>query len=87
MNHYFKDVQGLGNVAVSRHAQARCDGERITEAQFLKALNGTRTSDGQGVTWCEADGVRLIVLNNPTPNHGAKLVKTVFRVQPQARVR
>jgi hypothetical protein len=29
--------------------------------------------------------VRIVILTDPTPNAGAKLVKTVFRVQAQAR--
>jgi hypothetical protein len=27
----------------------------------------------------------LVILTNPTPNRGAKLVKTVYRVQAQAK--
>ena len=43
--------------------------------------------DGADVLWRERDGVRIVVLTDPTPNVGAKLVKTVFRVEQQARAR
>ena len=41
--------------------------------------------DGLDVVWRERDGLRLVILLDPTPNVGAKLVKTVYRVQDQAR--
>ena len=41
--------------------------------------------DGQDILWRERDGLRLVILTNPTPNRGAKLVKTVYRVQAQAK--
>ena len=34
MDHYFPDVPGLGNVAVSRHAQARLVEDGISEHDF-----------------------------------------------------
>ena len=50
MDHYIPDVPGLGNVAVSRHAQARMVEDRISEHAFKEALlNGTTTPDGQEV--------------------------------------
>jgi hypothetical protein len=41
--------------------------------------------DGIDVLWRERDGLRIVILTNPTPNVGAKLVKTVFRIEKQAR--
>ena len=38
MRHYFEDVPGLGNVAVSRHAQERMAGEGITERQLVASI-------------------------------------------------
>lgn len=90
MEHFFRDVRGLGNVAVSRHAQARMAEDGIPEAAFTRALlEPTRpdVQDGPGVLWRERDGLRLVILTNPTPDLGAKLVKTVFRVERQAAAR
>jgi hypothetical protein len=36
------------------------------------------------IVWCERDGIRIIILTNPKPNSGAKLVKTAYRIEPQA---
>ena len=90
MEHFFRNVRGLGNVAVSRHAQARVAEAGIPEDAFTRALlEPTRpdVQDGPGVLWRERDGLRLVILTNPTPDLGAKLVKTVFRVERQAVAR
>jgi hypothetical protein len=85
MEHYFPDVPGLGNVAVSRHAQARMVEDGISEHDFKEALfNGSTTPDGQDVLWREKDGVRMVILRKPTPFKGAMLAKTVYRVRPAA---
>jgi hypothetical protein len=88
--HFYRDVPRLGNVAVTRHAQARMIDNGITQQQFDKALfepQGPDRMEGYGVLWRERDGVRIVILTNPIPNAGARLVKTVFRVQAQARER
>ena len=88
--HFYRSVHRLGNVAVSRHAQAQMDRLGITTHLFERALlTPTRPDvmDGADVLWRERDGVRIVVLTDPTPNVGAKLVKTVFRVEQQARAR
>lgn len=88
--HFFKDVKRLGNVAVSRHAQARMSDEGILPETFESVLlNPPRPDrmDGMDVLWREGKGIRIVVLTNPTPNTGAKLVKTVYRVQGQARAK
>jgi hypothetical protein len=86
MDHYFPDVPGLGNVALSRHAQARMVADGISEHDLKEALlNGSTTPDGQDVLWREKDGVRVVILRRPTPFKGAMLAKTVYRVGPPAR--
>src|SRR4051794_19031667 len=86
--HFYRNVPRLGNVAVSRHAQSQMINAGITQEAFDKALlHPTRPDvpDGVDVLWRERDGLRIVILTNPTPNTGAKLVKTVYRVERQAR--
>lgn len=88
--HFYENVKRLGNVAVSRHAQSKMDADGVPHDQFEKVLlNPTRPDvpDGLDVLWRERDGLRIVILTNPTPNTGAKLVKTVFRVENQAKAR
>ena len=86
MDHYFPDVPGLGNVAVSRHAQERMAQDGISEKDFVGALmRGDTIPDGQDVVWREKDGVRIVILRKPTPFKGAMLVKTVYRITAAAR--
>lgn len=88
MKHYYENVKGIGNIAVTRHAQDRMEREGITQEEFDKALLEPirpDVPDGIGVLWRQRNGVRVVILTNPTPNRGAKLVKTVYRVQDQAR--
>ena len=87
MTHFYRDVKGLGNVAVSRHAQARMEADGISQDAFERALLEPirpDTPDGADILWRERDGLRIVILTNPTPNRGAKLIKTVYRVQAQA---
>jgi hypothetical protein len=87
MKHFYRDVPGLGNVAVSRHAQARLEAEGISQELFDQVLLDPIRPDireGADILWRERDGVRLVILTNPTPNHGAVLIKTAFRVEKQA---
>ena len=87
MKHFYRDVPRLGNVAVSRHAQARMEADGISQEVFDKALfEPTRPDvpDGMDIFWRERNGLRSVIITNPTPNTGAKLVKTVNRVQGQA---
>ena len=87
-SHFYRDVVRLGNVAVSRHAQASMIEDGISQEAFDKALlTPTRPDipDGPDILWRERDGLRIVILTNPTPNTGAKLVKTVYRVERQAR--
>jgi hypothetical protein len=60
----------------------------ITQVAFDKTLlTPTKADipDGADILWRERDGLRIVVLTNPTPNTGAKLVKTVYRIEEQAR--
>jgi hypothetical protein len=43
--------------------------------------------DGMDILWREGKGIRIVILIDPTPNVGAKLVKTVYRVTDQASAR
>ena len=90
MEYFFRSVSGLGNVAVSRHAQARITADGIHPDAYTRALlEPTRPDvcEGADVLWRERDGLRIVVLTNPTANLGAVLVKTVYRVEKQASAR
>ena len=90
MQHFYPDVPKLGNVAVSRHAQAQIEAAGISEAEFREALLSPLqpdTPDGMDVLWRERGGIRIVILTNPQPPRGAKLVKTVYRVGQQAKAR
>jgi hypothetical protein len=82
---YYENVPGIGNVAVSRHAQERAQSEGITEHDFAQTLEKGRTvPDGQAAIWRELNGVRIVIVLRPEPFRGATLATTVFRVQRQA---
>ena len=88
MKHFYENVPRLGNVAVSRHAQSQMLEAGISQEAFDRALLDPiqpDAPDGQDILWRERDGLRLVILTNPTPNRGTKLVKTVYRVQAQAK--
>ena len=87
MEHYFPDVPGLGNVAVSRHAQDRMRQDGIGEGTFRDALtDGETIAEGHDVVWREKHGIRIVILRRPEPFAGAMLVKTVYRVEGAAHV-
>ena len=88
MEHYFPNVPGLGNVALSRHAQDRMREDGISETAFRDVLmNGDLVPDGQDVVWREKDGVRIVILRRPEPFVGAMLAKTVYRIGENAHAR
>jgi hypothetical protein len=90
VEHYYPDVKGLGNVAVSRHAQDRIADLGISEGAFRRTLLEPVKPDmyeGPDIIWRERDSVRIVILTNPVPFRGAKLVKTVYRVERPAPVR
>lgn len=84
---YDPDVKGLGPVAISRHAQDKAYYHHISEEQFHDVLqNGQDTPEADGTVMRDKDHVRLVIIK-PTPFKGAMLVKTCFRVEPQARAK
>jgi hypothetical protein len=86
VEHYFPNVPGLGNVALSRHAQERMVQDGISENEFKDALlRGATTADGQEVVWREKDSVRVVILRKPTPFRGAMLATTIYRVKAAAK--
>jgi hypothetical protein len=88
MDHYFPNVPGLGNVAVSRHAQDRMREDGIAETTFQDALaTGETIPEGQDVIWREKHGIRVVILRKPEPFAGAMLVKTVYRIKGAAQAR
>jgi hypothetical protein len=87
VKHFYRNVPKLGNVAVSRHAQTRMEVDGISQEAFDKVLlepTQADIPDGMDILWRERDGLRIVIITNPTPNVGAKLVKTVYRVESQA---
>lgn len=88
MQHFYRDVPGLGHVAVSRHAQKKMTEDGISEQTFAAVLaHGQQVPDGLDVVQRRGQGIRIVIQLNPTPNRGAKLVTTVYREKPRARAR
>jgi hypothetical protein len=90
MTHFYRNVPKLGHVAVSRHAQNRMEEDNISEEAFERVLLmpvKPDIKDGADILWRERDGIRIVILENPTPPSGAKLVKTVYRIEAQAKAR
>ena len=90
MAHFYRNVPKLGHVAVSRHAQRRMEEDHISQELFERALFTPVKPDireGADILWRERDGIRIVILENPTPPAGAKLVKTVYRIEAQTRAR
>jgi hypothetical protein len=85
MQYYYEDVPGLGNVALSRHAQAKAEDQGITDGQISLVLYRGKDIPDSDSIMREHIGIRLVIIT-PTPFRGAKLVKTLYRVEPQARV-
>jgi Domain of unknown function (DUF4258) len=90
LTHFYRDVPKLGHVAVSRHAQKRMAEDNISPEAFERVLLTPVKPDvreGADIVWRERDGIRIVILENPTPPSGAKLVKTVYRIEAQAKAR
>ena len=85
-NYRYDDVPGFGSVVLSRHAQDRAEEMIITDFQVDEALFKGRDVVEGAATLREHNGVRLVIIR-PTPWRGLYLVKTVFRVERQAKVR
>ena len=90
MAHFYRNVPKLGHVAVSRHAQKRMEEDNISQEAFERVLLTPVKPDvreGADILWRERDGLRIVLLENPTPPSGAKLAKTVYRIDAQAKAR
>ena len=90
MVHFYRNVPKLGHVAVSRHAQKRMEEDNISQEGFERVLLTPVKPDvkeGADILWRERDGIRIVILENPTPPTGTKLVKTVYRIEAQAKAR
>jgi hypothetical protein len=75
---YYENVPGIGNVAVSRHAQERVAQFEIQESAFAQILTtGETIPDGECIIR-QIGMVRIVILLKPTPFRGAALVKTVY---------
>jgi hypothetical protein len=88
MQHYYENVPGLGNVALSRHAQLRAEEIGISDTIVRRALFEPSLKDvkeGSEILWRQWQNVRLIIVLNPKPPSGAKLIKTIIQVQPPKR--
>ncbi len=82
MKHYYPDVRGLGNVALTRHAQEQLEAAGVSDHDVAEVLqHGKDTPDGVGVVWRRFKGIRLVILLKPEPFRGAVLVKTAYREQ------
>ena len=90
MTHFYRNVPKLGNVAVSRHAQKRMEEDKISPKAFEHVLLTPVKQDirdGNDILWRERGGIRIVILENPIPSTGAKLAKTVYRIEAQAKAR
>lgn len=64
--------------------------DKISQEAFERVLLKPVKPDvreGTEILWRERDGIRIVILENPTPPSGAKLVKTVYRIEAQAKAR
>jgi hypothetical protein len=88
MQHFYESVPKIGNVAVSRHAQANVLEQKITERDFELALFDPNKTvrEGFNTLWLERGGIRLVVVLRPEPFSGAALVTTAFRMQQNRTV-
>jgi hypothetical protein len=90
MKHYYPNVPGLGNVALSRHAQARAKEEKFSEAMVEQALLsplGSDIPDGHDVVFRDRGPLRFVINKRPHPFRGACLATTIIRIKPQARAK
>lgn len=90
MEHFYRNVPKLDNVAVSRHAQKRMEEDKISqdavERVLLTPINPD-IRDGSDIICRQRDGIRIVIPENPIPANGAKLVKTMYRIEEQAKAR
>ncbi len=90
MNHFYRAVPGLGNVALSRHDQAKAEKEGFGDDMIRETLwnpDGEDIPDGLHVVFRDRGPVRLVVNRKPDPPRGAALVTTIIHVKPQAKAK
>lgn len=88
MKHYYPNVPGLGNVALSRHAQNACAEQGIGDSAIESLLlNGSRVDVEGGNVQVDHAGIRCVIVRKPVPFSGAALMVTAFRLGRPARVR
>ena len=87
VKHFYENVPGLGNVAISRHAQVKILELGLSDFFVEKLLrDGSHwdsIKEGEDIIWKERMGIRAVILTKPVPDRGAKLVKTIFKIEPQ----
>ena len=84
--HFYRDVPGLGHVALSRHAQLRLREDGIGPDMLEDILlrpTGPDKPDGQTTIWREKNGVRLVILLPDQPS-GARLMVTAYKIKGPA---
>ncbi len=85
--HYYTDVPGIGNVAISRHAQSQAEDAGFNDEMITQALmqpDGKDIPDHQGVVFRDRALLRLVIVLRPEPFRGASLVTTIIRTKPTA---
>src|SRR5208337_1099674 len=90
MKHFYRDVPRLGNVAVSRHAQARMEEDGIMQEAFDKVLltpSRPDIPDGADLLWRERDGLRIVILTNPKRILGYAHISCRVRIGIRKRLR
>ena len=86
--HFYRDVPRMGNVALSRHAIERAERLGLTQKMIEDVLwLGRDTPDGFQVTLREYNNIRFVIMLRPKPFKGAKLVKTLYKIDPRASAR
>ena len=90
MNHFYRNIEGLGNVALSRHAQRKAEEEGFNDAMVSDALNSPTAPDipdGKNIVFRDRGRLRLVINLRPEPWSGACLVTTIIRIKPQESAR
>jgi len=88
LKHYYPNIPTLGNVAISRHAQAQAINAGFNDSMIEDSLrNGTEVPDGQNVVFKEKALLRMVINKKPTPFKGAALCTTIIRLKPQEKAK
>ena len=88
MDHFYRNVAKLGNVALSRHAQKRMEEDKISQDAFERALLTPIKQDirdGSDILWRERDGIRIVILDRLAETFIAQAQAAYFRSGAGAR--